>query len=362
MSLVVAVLVHLLFALGWYVVFQSMAERLTERSARDPLTAARLRHLRRIGYATAIGANLLLARAVGTAVSLQLLFDELPMVLRPVVVGAGVFVFGILPSIAAVAVAVAPYRERVRHLALSAWFVLWWFVTRAVAVTLAVTVIAAFVRTVPQGWPRVLGSLGVVLLIISLSPVVLRVGLRTRAPTPAERERVADVLSGSVRLRIVDPRTRVGCAFAAGVVPGLRYVFVTETVFDLLADDELSAVLAHEVAHHQRGHVVTRFGLAAAVVLPLLVGVEFGYPELVQAVGIGLVPYAVLWFKLIRRTEFVADRDAAQKVGSDAMARALETLLAHRLIFEPTGTTSRLLDVHPAVSTRIDRLESPADI
>ncbi|WP_439025766.1 M48 family metallopeptidase [Haloarchaeobius sp. DT45] len=362
MSLVVAVLVHLLVAVGWYVVFQSVAARLTARPAREPLTAARLRHLRRVGYATAIGTNLLLAQVVGTAASLQLLFDELPLVLRPVVVGAGVFVFGILPSIAAVAVAVAPFRERVRHLALSAWFVLWWFVTRAVATTAAIAAIVTLVRIVPHGWPRVVGSLGVVLASISLSPVVLRVGLRTRAPTPAERERVADVLSPSVRLRVVDPRTRVGCAFAAGVVPGLRYVFVTETLFDLLADDELSAVVAHEVAHHRRGHVVARFGLAAVVVVPLLVGVEFGYPGLVRIVGIGLVPYAAVWFKLIRRTEFVADRDAARAVGPDAMARALETLLERRLIFEPTGTTSRLLDVHPAVSTRIDRLESPADI
>nr|WP_303647822.1 M48 family metallopeptidase [Haloarchaeobius amylolyticus] len=304
----------------------------------------------------------MLAQVVGTAAALQLLFDDLPLFLRPVVVGAGVFVFGILPSLAAVAVAVAPYRERVRHLALSAGFVLWWFVTRAVAITLSVAVIVGFVRVVPDGWPRVVGALGVVLVAISLSPVVLRIGLRTRAPTPAERERVADVLPGSVRLRIVDPRTRVGCAFAAGIVPGLRYVFVTETVFDLLDDDELSAVVAHEVAHHRQNHVVARFGLAAVVVVPLLVGVEFGRPELVRLVGLALLPYAFLWFKLIRRTEFVADREAARAVGPDAMARALETLLARRLILEPTGTTSRLLDVHPTVSTRIDRLESPADI
>ncbi|WP_435360775.1 M48 family metalloprotease [Haloarchaeobius sp. DFWS5] len=361
MSLVLGLLVHLLVAAGWYVAVRYVAARLLQQQVREPVTAVRLRHLRRLGYTVALVVNLFLASVAGTALGLQAFFADLPQVLAPVVVGAGVFVFAVLPSITATALAVAPYRGQVRHWVISAGFVLWWVVVRAIAVTVVIATIVTFVRVVPSGWPRIAGALAVVLLSVALSPLSLSVGLRTREPTTAERARISHVLPDGVRLRVVDPRTRVGCAFAAGVVPGFRYVFLTETVFELLSDDELAAVVAHEVSHHRRNHVAMRFGLVALLVVPMLVAVEFGLTDIVRLVGFGIVPYAVLWFWTLRRTEFVADRDAARAVSHDAMVRALEVLLDRKLIFEPTGTTTRLLDVHPAVSDRIDKLETPAD-
>jgi STE24 endopeptidase len=60
-------------------------------------------------------------------------------------------------------------------------------------------------------------------------------------------------------------------AAVAGVVPGLRYVFLTDGLLEHLRDDEIQAVFGHEIGHIRHGHLFLRgFALLAPLSLWLL--------------------------------------------------------------------------------------------
>lgn len=217
---------------------------------------------------------------------------------------------------------------------------------------------AAAIALAPPGWPRALVAVGLGLVATALTPVALVVALRTRWPTDAELATLEGVL-GDVRLRVVDDRTRVGSALAAGVVPGLRYVFLTESLFELLDDDELRAVVAHEVGHHERNHVLLRFSLvalAAGAALALASVLPPGRTLVV--LGAGALPAAVGFAWVVRATERSADAYAARAVGGPALASALERLARHRYVADATGPTA-LLSYHPPLSERVATLREP---
>nr|WP_264475318.1 M48 family metallopeptidase [Halorubellus salinus] len=186
-------------------------------------------------------------------------------------------------------------------------------------------------------------------------PYTLAVALRARPATSAERRVVADVLPDDVTLRVVDDRTRIGPAFAAGTPPGPEYVFVTAAVFDVCTDAGVRAVVAHEVAHHRHRHVAVRFGAVVAGVLPVLAAVEFGLDLPAWGVLVS-VPYvlAVAW--VFRRTEFTADAAAARAVGADALVAAFDALVEQRLVLTGTTRMTSLFAVHPTIEARKRRL------
>jgi Zn-dependent protease with chaperone function len=72
-----------------------------------------------------------------------------------------------------------------------------------------------------------------------------------------------------------------------GVFPGSRYILVTPALLDALNDDELEAVMAHEMGHARHRHMV--FYLAFMVGLTLLVDLAFrGVPWLITLGLMGL--------------------------------------------------------------------------
>jgi STE24 endopeptidase len=186
----------------------------------------------------------------------------------------------------------------------------------------------------------------------ALAPVALVVALRTRWPTDGEREAVVDVL-GDYRLRIVDDRTRVGSALAAGLLPGARYVFLTESVLATLDDEEVRAVVAHEVGHHEREHVLLRSVAVAVVAGAVLALVEVAPGLALVVLAVGAVPAAAAFAWVVRTTERRADAYAARAVGGRALASALDRLAErHYLAASPPGPFAH----HPPLAARIAAL------
>ena len=143
-------------------------------------------------------------------------------------------------------------------------------------------------------------------------------------------------------------------ALAAGVLPGLRCVFVTERLVATLPDRELAAIVTHELGHHRRRHVALRLGAVAAFVLPWLAGTAL---EVSGAFETGLllaVPVTLGIVRLIRWTEFDADRYAARRVGGEAMGDALRHLAGGTPA--PAGRLDALT-LHPPLAARIARLD-----
>jgi heat shock protein HtpX len=187
-------------------------------------------------------------------------------------------------------------------------------------------------------------------------------------------------------------------AYAAGLRPEKSYVGVTTGLLATMPERELTAVIAHEVAHiRNRDTYLMTVATVFAGVIALVADIGFralaygggsrrggGVLVLVAAlVGFLLAPYAALLLRmsLSRRREFLADAGAAEiQNDPEAMALALRRLAqdpttvryaeastAHLWVESPTDRVeserrgvlalTSLFNTHPPIEERIARLE-----
>ncbi|WP_224450119.1 M48 family metalloprotease [Haloprofundus salilacus] len=190
----------------------------------------------------------------------------------------------------------------------------------------------------------------------------------------------------SEEMGITKPRLMVGQmgvpnAFAVGRC-GAGVVVVSETLMDLLEQDELEGVLAHELAHiKNRDVVMLLIGQSVASMLGLTVyWVVVLFEDGIASIVLGwiaslIVELAVMVFVLAisRAREYAADSDAAEYTGNpEALARALSKLasvgrherapdvsdnMSALCIFGgKRGVLSSLFSTHPPMEKRIERL------
>jgi Zn-dependent protease with chaperone function len=207
-----------------------------------------------------------------------------------------------------------------------------------------------------------------------------------RAPTAEESERLMRLLTRAGERGGLDPERLIvhvqddpGVNASAGAG---HLLFVTSGALGL-PDDQLEAVLAHELGHHRGLHPVL-----TAVLLWLripgtllnmiyrwlrravaLVGASLGVLGRLLAVPLVLLlviwQIAVMWLfyvgellasRAARVTEYDADATAASWGYAEPLAHALEGLGAKETA--PTGRLARLTADHPPLPLRIDRLRS----
>jgi heat shock protein HtpX len=180
-------------------------------------------------------------------------------------------------------------------------------------------------------------------------------------------------------------------AFATGRNPGHAAVCVTQGALDLLDDEELRGVLAHELSHvANRDILIGSIAAAIAMALTLVArvamwGTLFGGGRGRRGNPIGLLamsllaPLAALVMQMAisRSREFEADRSGADLLGSgEALARALAridaTARAVPMHVDPAHATAyivnpltgrrvafaQLFTTHPPTDERIARLHA----
>ncbi len=184
-------------------------------------------------------------------------------------------------------------------------------------------------------------------------------------------------------------------AFATGRNPEKAAVAVTQGIMQVLTEDELRGVIAHELAHVKHRDILIG-SVAAAVAMGItfiarmaMWGAMFGGGGRDDEGGnniFGLIammvlaPLAAMMIQMAisRSREFEADREGARLTGSgEPLARALEKLHAsakkvpmnvnpameQAYIVSPfTGRKAQfasLFSTHPPVEERIERLRSP---
>jgi heat shock protein HtpX len=177
-------------------------------------------------------------------------------------------------------------------------------------------------------------------------------------------------------------------AFATGRNPRHSSVAVTAGLLELMNDDELEGVIAHELAHvRNRDILISSIAatIAAAITFAARMFVFFGggrhsdddAPNPLASLALLLLaPIAALLIQMaISRTrEFAADAEAAKAAGTGrGLANALRKLeswskripldanpaMSHMYIIKPFSGQSlmRLFSTHPPTAERIARLE-----
>ncbi len=180
-------------------------------------------------------------------------------------------------------------------------------------------------------------------------------------------------------IRIMDSsrRTNKSNAFLAGFGKNKRLV-LSDTLLKNHTQDEILAVVAHEVGHLKMNHLpkkLTLYSIETFLMMLILSFVirgnnfflAFGVENISVYIGLmlfGIIYTPISFFfstltnQLSRKYEYAADHYAAETTTPEAMASALDRLGSHNL----TNPTPHPLNVflnysHPPVKDRIERLK-----
>lgn len=216
-----------------------------------------------------------------------------------------------------------------------------------------------------------LQALGWVVIIAAAPLLAVRL-MPTRPLEEPLRHRLDALLTrAGVRIReihVLDTRSqKVANALVMGPLPGLRYVLVTDYLLERLEQDELEAIVAHEIGHAKQHHLLIK--LAAVLSLAVVLGVALAVGgHLLNGVSPGALLLAIpvlllLGLVLIQGAlglvlERKADEYAARLVGADPTSRALEKLAEANLLRRRTGPFWNLLTHHPGIAQRVQRLQA----
>ncbi|HLQ26439.1 MAG TPA: M48 family metallopeptidase [Acidiferrobacterales bacterium] len=175
-------------------------------------------------------------------------------------------------------------------------------------------------------------------------------------------------------------RSAHGNAYFTGLGRNKRIVFF-DTLLDSLNESEIEAVLAHELGHFKRRHVIKRmllmFGMSflGLALLGWLMqqawfytGLGVSQPSTYAALVLFLMVVPVFTFFLhplmawgSRRHEFEADAFAAEQSDAHALANALVKLYEENAnTLTPDPLHSAFYDSHPPAARRIAQLQALA--
>jgi len=175
-------------------------------------------------------------------------------------------------------------------------------------------------------------------------------------------------------------RSSHGNAYFTGFGNNKRIVFF-DTLLARLAPPEVEAVLAHELGHFRRRHVVKRIAFMFAATLGLLwllgqlIEAPWFYAGLgvpAQSTALALIlfflviplftfPLSPLLSRMSRQHEFEADAYAAGQTSAADLGRALVKLYEdNAATLTPDPLHSLFYDSHPPAAQRIARLQVAA--
>jgi STE24 endopeptidase len=177
-------------------------------------------------------------------------------------------------------------------------------------------------------------------------------------------------------------RSAHGNAYFTGFGRSKRIVFF-DTLIEKLAPGEVEAVLAHELGHYKRRHIVKRIVVMSALSLALLwlLGQLIDQPWFYEGLKVGAgetapnTAMALILFSLVlpvftfpfgplmswhsRKHEFEADAYAAQQAdGGELVAALVKLYRDNAATLTPDPLHSLFYDSHPPASVRIAHLKS----
>ena len=177
-------------------------------------------------------------------------------------------------------------------------------------------------------------------------------------------------------------RSSHGNAYFTGFGASKRIVFF-DTLLKTLAPQEVEAVLAHELGHFKRKHIVKRIAwmFAASLLFLWLLSVVIDQPWFYSGLGVPMSAgshsngMALLLFSIVvplftfplspllsaysRKHEFEADRYAAEQASADDLVQSLVKMYEDNAsTLTPDPVHSAFYDSHPPAAVRIARLQT----
>jgi STE24 endopeptidase len=166
-------------------------------------------------------------------------------------------------------------------------------------------------------------------------------------------------------------------AYFSGFGPKKRIVLY-DTLQKELSDEEIVAVLAHEIGHYKKKHVLLNLFISVLItgLMLFLLSVVVNSPSLSQALGsrnasfhLGLIVFGILYSPLSlliglltnhisRKNEFAADRFVKENFRPEILAMALKKLSVKNLSnMIPHPAYVFFHYSHPPLLLRLDKLE-----
>ena len=200
--------------------------------------------------------------------------------------------------------------------------------------------------------------------------VLVRLWKTSRLPECSLRERLCELCRRvGVRFRDIRIWETPGLYFlnaaVMGVVGAARYIVVSRTLVEVMAQEQVEAVFAHELGHARHRHLVYYLVFAADfVLLGNLFDTLTGASQLWPATSFAIVAtagFAIYWGVGFGHVSKIFERDAdlfgAEAVGDTPLyVLALETL-AHLNGVSPTARSWR----HGSIASRVRLLHAAAE-
>jgi len=198
----------------------------------------------------------------------------------------------------------------------------------------------------------------------------LRSAIETFAQNAGFRLRNIYIIDGS-------KRSTKANAYFSGFGPKKRIVLY-DTLLKDLTEEEIVAVLAHEVGHYKKKHVLLSLGFSVLItgLMLFLFSLVVDNPNLSEAIGakttsfhLGLIVFGILYSPLSlviglfsnfisRKNEFAADRFAKEKFSPEILASALKKLSVKNLSnMMPHPAYVFFHYSHPPLLRRLEKLE-----
>lgn len=168
-------------------------------------------------------------------------------------------------------------------------------------------------------------------------------------------------------------------AYFSGFGPKKRIVLY-DTLLKNLTEEEIVAVLAHEVGHYKKKHVLLSLAISVLItgLMLFLFSLVVNNPKLSEAIGasstsfhLGLVVFGILYSPLSlviglisnsisRKNEYAADRFASENFNPQILAAALKKLSVKNLSnMMPHPAYVFFHYSHPPLLSRLEKLENP---
>gem|GEM_PF-5785100 len=201
------------------------------------------------------------------------------------------------------------------------------------------------------------------LLIHAISPLLVKIANPTEKLNNEEIETMTKELCQKAGVRygqlslLKYGNVRIANAMVSGILPCFRRIYLTDLLVEKFTPEEVQGVLAHEIAHLKKRHLLWLLGfgiVGTAVISPLAeyIGLLYGSAEIISLLTF-IIYWSVLFSFCSRIFERQADRCAVELTGNpEALVSALNKLAELNFVTKKWGKWD-IFQSHPDMEKRI---------